>query len=145
MRVVLVVLLAGPLFAAPQKKSPKKESEEQAARGDAWTVGGNCAEAVKAYRRSLELDPSKSIVKVHLAHCLAQTNRVEADELLNGLGDDKGALAERADIAMAAKDYKTAAALYEKLGDRSSLLEALALGDPHRALELCAILKKDQT
>jgi predicted Zn-dependent protease len=145
MRVLFVVLLAGPLFAAPQKKSPKKEADEQAARGDAWTVGGNCPEAVKAYRRALELDPSKAIVKVHLAHCLAQTSRAEADEILNSLGDDKSALAERADVALAAKDYKTAAALYEKLGDRASLLEALALGDPKKALELCALLKKDQT
>src|SRR5262245_23505465 len=146
MRISLLVLVALPVFAAPQKKSQKKEAEEQAARGDAWTVGGNCEEAIKAYRRALELE-EKPLTKIRLAHCLAQTNqRAEAEQILAALGDDKAALLERADIAMAAKDYKTAAGLYEKLGDKGSLLEALAAGgERERALKLCAVLKKDPT
>jgi predicted Zn-dependent protease len=146
MRSSLLLLLALPVFAAPQNKSARKQAEEQAARGDAWTLGGNCEEAVKAYQKALELDPSKVAVKVRLAHCMAQKNRAEAEALLATLGDDKAALLERADIAMANKDYAAAAALYEKLGDRASLLEALAAGgDRERALKLCALLKKDST
>src|SRR5678816_1180308 len=144
MRSSLWLLLALPVFAAPHK--PRKEAEEQAARGDAWTVGGNCEEAIKAYRRALELEP-KSSTKVRLAHCLAQgkeaNQRAEAQQLLDSLGDDRSALLERADIAMAGKEWKRAAELYEKLGDKASLLEALAAGgDRERALKLCALLKK---
>jgi predicted Zn-dependent protease len=153
MRSLLWVLCGSLVFAAPQKKSsPKKEADEAAARGDAWTMGGNCDEAIKAYRRVLELDPSRATVKVRLAHCLAQTNaRAEADSLLNSLGDDKAALLERADIAMAHKEYQAAAELFERLGDKASLLEALAAwvqaGEASarpKALKLCAALKKDQ-
>jgi predicted Zn-dependent protease len=151
MRSLLLILVTPLVFAAPQKKSsPKKEADEAAARGDAWTMGGNCDEAIKAYRRVLELDAARATVKVRLAHCLAQTNaRAEAETLLASLGDDKSALLERADIAMANKEYRAAAELFEKLGDRASLLEALAAqsGDAAargRALKLCAALKKDQ-
>jgi predicted Zn-dependent protease len=151
MRSSLLLLVALPVLAAPQKKSSRKEAEEQASRGDAWTVGGNCDEAIKAYRRSLELDPSKSLVKVRLAHCLAEAHqRAEADQILDSLGEDKGALLERADIAMAAKDYRAAAELYQRLGEKASLLEALAAwgeaGDGEaraRALKLCSVLKSD--
>jgi predicted Zn-dependent protease len=143
MRSSLLLLLALPVFAAPQNK--KKLAEEQAARGDAWTLGGNCSEAEKAYQKSLELDP-KPAVKIRLAHCLAQKDRAAAEAMLASLGDDKAALLERADIAMANHDYQAAAELYEKLGDRASLLEALAAGGKReRALKLCAILKNDPT
>ena len=55
MRSLPLLLATSLVFAAPQKKaSPKKEADEAAARGDAWTVGGNCEEAIKAYRRVLE-------------------------------------------------------------------------------------------
>ncbi len=147
-----LLLLATPAFAAPQKKSPHREAAEQAARGDAWTVGGNCQEAVTAYQLALKLDPAQKQWRVRLAHCQAKLGqREQALQLLSELGDDKSAQAERADIALAAGDYAAAVAGYERLGDRASLLEALVAwaqkgdaGARSRALELCKKLKTDQ-
>jgi predicted Zn-dependent protease len=109
---------------------------------------------VKAYRRALELDPAKPGVKVRLAHCLARLpdSRAEAMQILDGMGEDRAALAERADLLQAAGDFRAAAEAYEKLGDRGSLLETLAswalggdVGARERGLALCKKLKGDQS
>src|SRR4051794_6094961 len=93
MRLALAFVLCGSLVAnaAPHKPAappnPQKLAAEQAARGDAWTVAGNCGEAVKAYREAIKLDPKNGVVKVRLAHCLARTGgEVEANFLLREMG-----------------------------------------------------------
>jgi predicted Zn-dependent protease len=166
--LVLVPALA---LAAPGSKTAtakvdvKKQAAEAAARGDAWAVAGNCAEAVKAYRQATTLYAGKNAtVAVRLAHCLVRTgNAGEAKQLLAGLVDAPPpagplALQETGDLALQAGDYAAAVAAYDKLlaargndvDARAALLEALkGLSDGGdekaraRGLALAQALKSD--
>ena len=125
MRLVLTIVLGFSLSAsAAPKANPKKQAEEQQARGDAWAVAGRCDEAVKSYRQSLTLDGKNGTVRVRLAHCLAQSKvagaDAEAKALLAGLVDAPPpvgpmALTELGDQLIAAGELKGAVAVYERL------------------------------
>ena len=166
---LVCVVLASPSVnakgkAGPRPEATKKQAEEWAARGDAWTVAGNCDEAVKAYREALKTDAKNGVVKVRLAHCLARTGGdAEAKQLLGELGNDASpvgaiALTELGDLLAAQGDLAGAVAAYDKLIARDpnntdaklALLDALMAlankGDPGakaRALELATRLKSD--
>ncbi|HZS35768.1 MAG TPA: tetratricopeptide repeat protein, partial [Polyangia bacterium] len=169
MRVVLVSLMcwSSLAWAAREKGAPtgKRAAEEQAARGDAWTIAGRCDEAVKAYQRALELDAKNALVKVRLAHCQskvaggAEAARKTLEEVA-ALPPPAGtaALEELGDLAVAAGDFKTAVSAYDRLVAKSpssieakvALLDALKgladAGDAAartRALELAGKLKSD--
>jgi predicted Zn-dependent protease len=164
--VTMLVLVSAVAQAAPAKKTGgvKREADEQAARGDAWTVAGRCDEAIKAYREALKLDAKNGVVKLRLAHCLAKTNAGdEAQKLLEEVAElpppvGPMALVEQGDLAMQAGDLAKAVAVYDKLiakqpdnvDAKLALLEALrALADKGdaaaraRALELAGKLKTD--
>jgi len=158
-------LSAGVASARPARVLDKKSAaEEEAARGDAWTVAGRCAEAIAAYRKALQAAPDAGMVKVRLAHCLDVIGqRAEAQALLDGLVDaappvGPAALAERGDRALATGDIAGAVAAFEKLVARApsqveaklALLEALRAQverDPsaskERAIELARRILKD--
>jgi predicted Zn-dependent protease len=150
--------------SAPSGTAAKKAAEEQAARGDAWTVAGRCDEALKSYRHAVELDGKNALVKVRMAHCQAKTGDADgARKLLEELATQPGpaaaaALTELGDLALDAKDWKSAVSAYERLLEKSptsaeaktALVDALKgladAGDAAartRALELCAQLKTD--
>jgi predicted Zn-dependent protease len=165
--VAAVLCLAINASAAPKKTAaatPKREADEQAARGDAWTVAGRCDEAVKAYREALKLDAKNGVVKVRLAHCLVKTGAAEeAQKLLDEAAEmappvGPMALVEAGDLAVAAGDFAKAVGIYDKLiakqpdnvEAKMALLDALrGLADKGdaaartRALELAGKLKTD--
>jgi metalloendopeptidase OMA1, mitochondrial len=171
MRVVVVSLmcLSSAAWAARAKPAPsgKRAAEEQAARGDAWTVAGRCDEALKSYQHAVELDPKNALVKIHMAHCQAQSKEPgaadEARKLLEELSSQPppagpAALTELGDLALAAGDFKAAVSAYERLAAKMpasveakvALLDALKgladQGDAEartRALELAGKLKGD--
>jgi predicted Zn-dependent protease len=140
----LVCTLSLTSYAAPhaKKAGPKRAAEEQAARGDAWTMAGRCDEAVKSYREALALDGKNGLVKVRLAHCLAKTRATdEAQKLLDEVAAEPPpvgpmALAEEGDLAMQAGDFARAVAAYQKLVARQpDASEArLALLEAYKAL-----------
>ncbi|MGZ6142182.1 MAG: tetratricopeptide repeat protein, partial [Myxococcales bacterium] len=161
----VLVCLSAVVGAAPAKKAAgHREADEQAARGDAWTVAGRCDEAVKAYRQALVLDAKNGVVKVRLAHCLAKTGAAEeAQKLLEEAAElpppvGPMALTEEGDLALQSGDLAKAVSVYDKLiakqpenvEAKMALLDALrALADKGdaqartRALELAARLKTD--
>src|SRR5437773_1219698 len=113
MRALIALSLMSSVALAAKGAPSKKAAEEQAARGDAWTVAGRCDEAVKSYRKAVELDPKNAVVKVRMAHCLAHSGgEAEADKLLTELSNapppvGPAALTERGDLAMGKNDFKT--------------------------------------
>jgi metalloendopeptidase OMA1, mitochondrial len=165
MALVPALATAAPKSSAAKAGGAQKPAAEMAARGDAWAVAGNCAEAVKAYRQASELYGGKNAtVQVRLAHCLARTGAAgEAKQLLVALVDAPPpagtmALQETGDLALQAGDYAGAAHAYDKLiardkndaDARAALLDALkGLSDGGdekarlRGLELAGQLQKD--
>src|SRR5579871_3629999 len=161
--IVAVVSFSSAIAIAAPPKKAAKEAAELAARADAWTVAGRCDEAVKDYRKAVELDPKNGLVAVRLAHCLAKTGgEDEAMKLLDKLAAQPGAvgtaaLTELGDLAMQKGDFAAAVAAYDKLVARSAssdaktaLLDALrSLADKgdtaarDRALDLAQKLKND--
>jgi predicted Zn-dependent protease len=127
--------------AAPAKGDVKKQAAEAAARGDAWAVAGNCAEAVKAYRLATTLYAGKNAtVAVRLAHCLVRTgNAGEAKQLLTALVDAPPpagllALQETGDLALAQALKSDAHADAATQRHAEELVAAFQYGDAWRDL-----------
>ncbi|MFI5288154.1 MAG: tetratricopeptide repeat protein [Polyangia bacterium] len=160
MGAVVALVALGAVASAAPAHGRARQALEQAARGDAWLVAGNCDEAVKSYERAIALDPRAGLVKVHLAHCLARTGaQASAHALLIEVSKSPppvgpAALVELGDQAMAAGDLATAVAVYGELVDHApgdveakvALLDALkALSDKGDAnARARAVLLADQ-